>query len=105
MRHGSAAKNEYRRPKALYERVIEISEHVAANGEILHAMNRKAPRDTTSPQVTMAPGAMHASRYSAQVLEITAIARGIGFPQISFGAHRRRRQYYRNASSDTFPYN
>lgn len=75
-------------PELLYERVIEASERVGANGELVKALDLDALR----PQLQAAFGAglracaivfMHGYRYTAHELAAEALAREIGFTQIS----------------------
>ncbi|GAB4554986.1 MAG: hydantoinase B/oxoprolinase family protein [Rhizobacter sp.] len=75
-------------PELLYERVIEASERVGANGELVKALDLAALR----PQLQAAHDGglracaivfMHGYRYTAHELAAEALAREIGFTQIS----------------------
>ena len=75
-------------PELLYERVIEASERVGASGELIQALDLAALR----PQLQAAYDSglracaivfMHGYRYTAHELAAEALAREIGFTQIS----------------------
>ena len=75
-------------PGQLYERVIEVPERVGARGELIRALDeaqverelRKAHADGFRAAAVLC---MHGYRYPAHEARIGAIARGIGFTQVS----------------------
>ena len=75
-------------PELLYDQVIEAEERISANGEIITPLN--APLVTAALQAAFDDGiraaavvCMHGYRYPAHEQRIAAIAREIGFPQVS----------------------
>ncbi len=75
-------------PELLYDRVIEADERISANGEVILPLN--APLVTAALQAAFDEGiraaavvCLHGYRYPAHEQRIAAIAREIGFPQVS----------------------
>jgi 5-oxoprolinase (ATP-hydrolysing) len=76
------------KPDMLYERVVEVDERVCADGAVERAMDLDAVRGAL--QRAQADGIravaivlMHAYRYSAHEQQLAALARELGFPQVS----------------------
>ncbi|HTE75849.1 MAG TPA: hydantoinase B/oxoprolinase family protein [Xanthobacteraceae bacterium] len=76
------------KPDMLYERVVEIDERVRADGTVERAMDLDALRGEL--QRAQADGIravaivlMHAYRYRAHEQQLAALARELGFPQVS----------------------
>jgi 5-oxoprolinase (ATP-hydrolysing) len=76
------------KPDMLYERVMEVDERVRADGTVERAMDLDAVRGEL--QRAQADGIravaivlMHAYRYSAHEQQLAALARELGFPQVS----------------------
>jgi 5-oxoprolinase (ATP-hydrolysing) len=76
------------KPDMLYERVVEVDERVRADGTVEHAMDLDTVRNEL--QHAKADGIravaivlMHAYRYSAHEQQLAALARELGFPQVS----------------------
>jgi 5-oxoprolinase (ATP-hydrolysing) len=75
-------------PSQLYESVAEIEERVAPEGEILTTLDETAARATLEAAYrrgirAVAVVFMHAYRYPAHEIRVGAIARNIGFTQVS----------------------
>jgi len=75
-------------PEPLYTRVVEIDERVDATGAMLRPLDEKAAHAALSSAFdggfrSVAIVLMHGYRYSAHEKRVAAIAREIGFPQIS----------------------
>lgn len=76
-------------PEMLYERVIEVDERYSAQGEELIPVQidevlRRSLRDAYADGIqTCAIAFLHSYRYSNHELQVAAIAREIGFSQIS----------------------
>jgi 5-oxoprolinase (ATP-hydrolysing) len=75
-------------PEPLYARVIEIYERVTAEGEILKPLDEDAARGAFETAFAdgyraLAIVLMHGYRHSAHEKRLAAIAREIGFPQVS----------------------
>ena len=77
-----------RLPEPLYSRVVEVDERVTAEGEVLRPLNTAAAR--AALQATYDEGfralaivLMHGWRWSAHEAALAAMARGIGFTQVS----------------------
>ncbi len=75
-------------PELLYARVIEADERVGANGELVQALDEAALCDELQAAFnaglrSVAIVFMHGYRFTAHELAAKAIARSIGFPQIS----------------------
>jgi 5-oxoprolinase (ATP-hydrolysing) len=75
-------------PELLYDRVIEAEERISANGEVILPLN--GPLVTAALQAAFDDGiraaavvCLHGYRYPAHEQRIAAIAREIGFPQVS----------------------
>jgi 5-oxoprolinase (ATP-hydrolysing) len=75
-------------PELLYDRVIEADERVSAHGEVIRPLDEKA----ITRELTVAYGAgfravaivcLHGYRYPAHEQRIAAVARALGFPQVS----------------------
>jgi 5-oxoprolinase (ATP-hydrolysing) len=76
------------KPDMLYERVVEADERVRADGSVeraidLDALRREFERAKDDGINAVAIVLMHAYRYSDHERRIAALAREIGFPQIS----------------------
>jgi 5-oxoprolinase (ATP-hydrolysing) len=76
------------KPDMLYERVVEVDERVRADGTVERAMDLDAVRGEL--QRAQADGVravaivlMHAYRYNAHEQQLAALARELGFPQVS----------------------
>ena len=76
------------KPDMLYERVVEVDERVRADGTVEHAVDL----ETLRPQLerafadgirAVAVVLMHAYRYSEHERQVAALARDVGFPQVS----------------------
>ena len=75
-------------PELLYSRVIEVTERVGAHGEVVAALDEEAAaRDLRAAYDdglrAVAVVCMHGYRYPAHEARIAAIARDIGFTQVS----------------------
>jgi 5-oxoprolinase (ATP-hydrolysing) len=75
-------------PKMLYERVVEIDERVTAKGEVLRAPDLDRVRADLEPVLrdgirAIAILFMHAYRYPEHERRVAALARTMGFDQIS----------------------
>ncbi len=75
-------------PELLYSRVIEVTERVGADGEVIAALDEEAV--AADLRAAYADGlraaavvCMHGYRYPAHEARIGEIARGIGFAQVS----------------------
>ena len=76
------------KPEMLYERVVEVDERVRADGVVEKAPELASVRDVLS--ATLADGLsavaivfMHAYRYPDHERRVAALARELGFPQVS----------------------
>ncbi|MBN2700232.1 MAG: hydantoinase B/oxoprolinase family protein [Methylothermaceae bacterium] len=79
---------EIRKPEALYERVIEVRERTDARGEVLTALDLDAARRALITAFNdgiraLAIVLMHAYRNPSHEVALAALAREIGFPQVS----------------------
>ena len=75
-------------PEVLYQRVIEVSERISADGEILTPLDEDAIRQSLTRAYedgfrAAAVVCMHGYRYPAHESRIGAIARAVGFTQVS----------------------
>ena len=75
-------------PEVLYQRVIEVSERIGADGEILTPLDEDAVADQLKKAyedgfAAAAVVCMHGYRYPAHETTIGAIARAVGFTQVS----------------------
>ena len=75
-------------PELLYHRVIEVTERVSAHGEVLEPLDEEvAARDLRAAYAdglrAVAVVCLHGYRYPAHEARIGAIARDIGFTQVS----------------------
>ena len=75
-------------PELLYEQVIEIDERVGADGRVLHPLDEATVRDGLKRAYAagiraVAVALMHGYRYPDHERRVGAIAREIGFTQIS----------------------
>jgi 5-oxoprolinase (ATP-hydrolysing) len=75
-------------PEPVYERVVEIEERVGAQGELVQAIDlARAERDLAAAYATgiraCAIVLMHGYRYPEHERQLGALARAIGFPQVS----------------------
>ena len=75
-------------PLPLYQRVIEVDARIAADGSVLRALNRSAVSAALADAHaegyrSIAIVLMHGYRYHAHEREIAALARQLGFSQIS----------------------
>ena len=75
-------------PEVLYQRVIEASERIGAGGEILTPLDEDAVADQLKKAYedgfrAAAVVGMHGYRYPAHEAKIGAIARAVGFTQVS----------------------
>jgi 5-oxoprolinase (ATP-hydrolysing) len=75
-------------PELLYDRVVEADERVSAQGEVITALDENAiARDLAAAYDdgfrAVAIVCMHGYRYPAHEQRIAAVARAIGFPQVS----------------------
>src|SRR6202163_4828279 len=76
------------KPDMLYERVVEVDERVRADGAVEHELDLAAVRIEMERALAdgidaVAVVLMHAYRYSAHEQRVAALARELGFPQIS----------------------
>ncbi|HEY7247609.1 MAG TPA: hydantoinase B/oxoprolinase family protein [Xanthobacteraceae bacterium] len=76
------------KPEMLYERVVEVDERVRADGTVEQAPELGPLRDALSAALTDGLSAvaivlMHAYRYPEHEREVAALARELGFPQVS----------------------
>jgi len=76
------------KPDMLYERVVEVDERVRADGAVereldLEAARRELERAKTDGIGAVAIVLMHAYRYHTHEQRLAALAREIGFPQVS----------------------
>jgi 5-oxoprolinase (ATP-hydrolysing) len=76
------------KPDMLYERVVEVDERVRADGAVERALDLEAARRELERAKTDGIGAvaivlMHAYRYHAHEQRLAALARELGFPQVS----------------------
>ena len=76
------------KPDMLYERVVEVDERVRADGTIEHELDLEASRRELERAKSDGIGAvaivlMHAYRYHAHEQRLAALARELGFPQVS----------------------
>ena len=76
------------KPDMLYERVIEVDERVRADGTVEHELDLDGVRSELERAKADGIGAvaivlMHAYRYSAHEQRVAALARELGFPQVS----------------------
>ena len=77
-----------RLPEPLYGRVVEIDERVTAEGDVLWALDTTAARGGLQAAFdegyrAVAVALMHGWRWTAHEAEVAAIAREIGFTQVS----------------------
>ncbi len=75
-------------PELLYERVAEVRERIAANGEVLQALDEDAVRVALESALgdgirSVAIVFMHGYRYHAHETTAAAIARDVGFSHVS----------------------
>ncbi len=75
-------------PELLYEKVVEVDERIGAHGEIVTPLNEMGARDEMeaayeSGMRSVAIAFMHGYRYPAHEKSIAALAKKIGFTQIS----------------------
>jgi 5-oxoprolinase (ATP-hydrolysing) len=75
-------------PEMLYERVVEVSERVGARGEVLTPLDQDAARNGLKDAFDSGIRAativlMHGYRYPAHEQAVAALARSIGFAQVS----------------------
>ena len=75
-------------PELLYSSVVEIDERVGAHGELLQALDETAARAGLQAAYdagyrSAAIVLMHGYRYTGHEARVAAIAREIGFPQVS----------------------
>jgi 5-oxoprolinase (ATP-hydrolysing) len=76
------------KPEMLYERVVEVDERVRADGTVERALDLEAVRRELERAKAGGIGAvaivlMHAYRYHAHEAQLAALARDLGFPQVS----------------------
>src|SRR6516162_8875621 len=76
------------KPDMLYERVVEVDERVRADGTVereldLEAARRELERAKADGIGAVAVVLMHAYRYHAHEQRLAALARDLGFPQVS----------------------
>ncbi|HYQ07173.1 MAG TPA: hydantoinase B/oxoprolinase family protein, partial [Xanthobacteraceae bacterium] len=76
------------KPDMLYERVVEVDERVRADGTVereldLEAARRELERAKAHGIGAIAVVLMHAYRYHAHEQRLAALARDLGFPQVS----------------------
>ncbi len=76
------------KPDMLYERVVEVDERVRADGTVERELDLDAVRDELSRAKNdgiraVAVVLMHAYRYSDHEQRVAALARELGFPQVS----------------------
>jgi 5-oxoprolinase (ATP-hydrolysing) len=77
-----------RKPPPLYEAVTEIAGRIGADGEEIEALDEDAARDILADAFARGIGAcaivlMHAWKYPAHEQRLAAIARAVGFTQVS----------------------
>ena len=77
-----------RLPEPLYSRVVEVDERVTAEGEVLRPLDTAAARAALQAAYdegfrALAIVLMHGWRWSAHEAALAAMARGIGFTQVS----------------------
>jgi 5-oxoprolinase (ATP-hydrolysing) len=75
-------------PELLYERVVEVTERIGARGEVLVALDAdRARRDLQAAYEdgfrSVAIVFMHGYRYPEHEARVAAVARELGFPQVS----------------------
>jgi 5-oxoprolinase (ATP-hydrolysing) len=75
-------------PEPLYERIVEIDERVSARGEVLRGLDeaaaRRALRQAHADGIrSVAIVLMHAYRFAGHEARLAALAREIGFTQVS----------------------
>ncbi|MCG6876624.1 MAG: hydantoinase B/oxoprolinase family protein [Betaproteobacteria bacterium] len=75
-------------PELLYAKVVEVTERIGAHGEVLAALDaERARRDLQTAFDegfrSVAIVFMHGYRYTAHEARVAAIARELGFPQVS----------------------
>ncbi|HEY3852364.1 MAG TPA: hydantoinase/oxoprolinase family protein, partial [Steroidobacteraceae bacterium] len=78
-------------PTELYERVVEADERVTAQGDVLNSLEEPPVRDALRSAFaagirSVAIVFMHGYRYPAHEQRVAALAREIGFPQVSTSA-------------------
>jgi 5-oxoprolinase (ATP-hydrolysing) len=78
-------------PTQLYERVVEADERVTAQGAVLKSLDEAAVRDALMSAFldgirSVAIVLMHGHRYPAHELRLAALARDVGFTQVSTSA-------------------
>jgi 5-oxoprolinase (ATP-hydrolysing) len=76
------------KPDMLYERVVEVNERVRADGTVERELDIEAARRALERAKADGIGAvaivlMHAYRYQAHEQQLAALARDLGFPQVS----------------------
>jgi hypothetical protein len=76
------------KPDMLYERVVEVDERVRADGTVERELDLEAARRALERAKADGIGAiaivlMHAYRYQAHEQRLAALARELGFPQVS----------------------
>src|SRR5687767_1828117 len=76
------------KPEMLYERVVEVSERVRADGTVEQAVDLEAAREALTRALADGINAaaivfVHAYRHPAHEQEVAALARELGFPQVS----------------------
>jgi 5-oxoprolinase (ATP-hydrolysing) len=76
------------KPDMLYERAVEVDERVRADGTVerepdLDAVRAELVRARTAGIGSVAVAFMHAYRYSGHERQVAALAREMGFPQVS----------------------
>jgi 5-oxoprolinase (ATP-hydrolysing) len=76
------------KPDMLYERVVEVDERVRADGTIERALDLTAAREEFTAALAQGIKAvaivfMHAYRYPEHEQRVAALARELGFPQVS----------------------
>ncbi|MFZ3360579.1 MAG: hydantoinase B/oxoprolinase family protein [Xanthobacteraceae bacterium] len=76
------------KPDMLYERVVEVDERVRADGTVERELDLAAVRAALGSAMAdgiraVAVVLMHAYRYSAHEKQVAALARELGFPQVS----------------------
>ena len=77
-----------RRPAPLYDRVIEVAERVGAHGELVEALDEGAARAALGEAYAagfraLAIAFLHADRHPAHERRVAAIAREVGFTQVT----------------------
>jgi 5-oxoprolinase (ATP-hydrolysing) len=78
------------KPDMLYERVVEVDERVRADGTIERALDLATAREELAAALAQGIKAvaivfMHAYRYPEHEQRVAALARELGFPQVSVG--------------------